>query len=500
MYDIVIIGGGINGCGIARDASGRGLSVLLAEKDDLASGTSSWSTKLIHGGLRYLEHYEFRLVREALSEREVLWSIAPHIIHPARFVLPHHRGLRPAWLLRLGLFLYDHIGGRKRLPATRTLDLRTGAAGASLQEEYVTGFEFSDCCVDDARLVVLNAMDAAQHGADIRTRTSVISARRENGTWSIELLDHATGKKTSARAKTLVNASGPWIDGVLKDVLGQSDARNIRLVKGSHFVVPKLYDHDRCYIFQNSDGRVVFAIPYESDFTLVGTTDVDHDGKPQDAAISKDESQYLCDTLNGYFRKSVTPDQIVWSYSGVRPLYNDNASLAQEATRDYVIKTAGGDGTPLLINIFGGKLTTYRRLAEDVVELAQVEPNADGGRWTKTSALPGGNFACDMLDQQVSNLLAAYPWLEKEHARRLMRTYGTLAVKMLSDANSCDDLGVDFGSTLYAREVTYLMDNELAKTAEDILWRRTKLGLRLSQKQVSRLQKWVQPQTALAGK
>lgn len=491
MYDIAIIGGGINGCGIARDASGRGLSVLLAEKDDLASGTSSWSTKLIHGGLRYLEHYEFRLVREALTEREVLWSIAPHIIQPARFVLPHHRGLRPAWLLRLGLFLYDHIGGRKRLPVTRSLDLRKDISGAPLQNDYKRAFEFSDCRVDDARLVILNARDAADRGAVIRTRMSVTSARRVSGGWEIGLLDHATGKKSSAQASILINAAGPWIDTVLRDVLGKKGGPNIRLVKGSHFVVPKLYDHDRCYIFQNNDGRVVFAIPYEEDFTLVGTTDVDHEGRPQDAAMSKDESRYLCDTLNGYFKKSITPDRVIWSYSGVRPLYDDNASLAQEATRDYVIKTDGEAGTPLLINIFGGKLTTYRRLAEEVVELARDRSGTGSGPWTNGPALPGGDFSCDGLDELIAELRRSYPWLEKEHVVRLAKAYGTCASDVLGDAGSYQQMGQNFGASLYETEARYLMAREWAKTADDVLWRRSKLGLRLSAKQAEALQAWM---------
>lgn len=496
MYDIAIIGGGINGCGIARDAAGRGLSVLLAEKDDLASGTSSWSTKLIHGGLRYLEHYEFRLVREALTEREVLWSMAPHIIHPMRFILPHHRGLRPAWLLRLGLYLYDHIGGRKKLPPTRKLDFRNDASGKALHEKFVTGFEFSDCRVDDARLTVLNARDAADKGADILTRTPVTSVRREKDCWNIALHDLVTGKEKSATAKLLVNATGPWIDGVLRDVVGQAGGPNIRLVKGSHIVVGKLYDDDRSFIFQNTDGRVVFAIPYETDFTLIGTTDVDHDGDPGAAAISKDEVRYLCDTVNGYFRKPVRPEQVVWSYAGVRPLYNDNVTLAQEATRDYVIRTDGEPKEPLLINIFGGKLTTYRRLAEEVVDLAQGSLGAGTPPWTNRTTLPGGNFAENELDNVISHLRAAYPWLDVSHASRLVRTYGLNAAEVLGDADGYRALGENFGAGLYEKEIGYLIAHEWARTADDILWRRTKLGLKISAKQTAQLHRRMQKQAS----
>lgn len=488
MYDIAIIGGGINGCGIARDAAGRGLSVLLAEKDDLASGTSSWSTKLIHGGLRYLEHYEFRLVREALTEREVLWTMAPHIIQPARFVLPHHRGLRPQWLLRLGLFLYDHIGGRKKLPATRRLNLSRDSIGKVLKDELTTGFEFSDCRVDDVRLTVLNARDAADRGADIHTRMPVVSARRGIDCWELKLRDAHTGKTTSAKARVLINAAGPWIDGVLRDVLGNTGGPNIRLVKGSHIVVPKLYNDERAFIFQNADGRVVFAIPYETDFMLIGTTDVDHEGDPGDAAISPQEIRYLCDTVNGYFRKPLSPDQIVWSFVGVRPLYDDNVTLAQEATRDYVIKTERGSDDLLLINIFGGKLTTYRRLAEEVVETAQDALGRGTMPWTANSHLPGGDFPAGQLDALTVDVQRSYPWLDPAHARRFVLTYGTRVSDILSDTNSAEALGEHFGHGLYECELRYLTTQEWAQTAEDVLWRRTKLGLKFSGKERNRLQ------------
>ncbi|MEO8684275.1 MAG: glycerol-3-phosphate dehydrogenase, partial [Devosia sp.] len=351
IHDIFVIGGGINGCGIARDAAGRGYDVFLAEMNDLASGTSSAATKLIHGGLRYLEHYEFRLVHEALAEREVLWAAAPHIIWPLRLVLPHHKGLRPAWFLRLGLFIYDHLGGRKLLPATRTLDMRTDPAGEPLQNLYTKAFEYSDCWVDDARMVVLAARDAADRGATISTRTAVVSARQHDGIWAITTRDMLTGTTEVVEARLLINAAGPWVDKVLSQTLGQNSAGNVRLVQGSHIVVNKLYEHDRCYMFQNSDGRIIFAIPYETDFTLIGTTDQDYLGDPKDVAISDGEIDYLTNAASEYFAKPVTRSDIVWSYSGVRPLYDDGASKAQEATRDYVLKSTGGNGEAPLINV-----------------------------------------------------------------------------------------------------------------------------------------------------
>ena len=494
MYDIAIIGGGINGCGIARDAAGNGQSVLLAEQDDLASGTSSWSTKLIHGGLRYLEHYEFRLVREALIERETLWAIAPHIIHPARFVLPHHRALRPAWLLRLGLFLYDHLGGRKTLPGTRVLDLRHDLAGQPLKADYVRGFEYSDCTVDDSRLVVLNARDAAARGADIRVRTRVASAIRMKDGWKLGLKDKKSGATSTVTARVVVNASGPWIDHVLNGVLGKKDAHNIRLVKGSHIVVPKLFGHDRSYIFQNADGRIVFAIPYHHDFTLVGTTDVDYDGDPEAAHISDDEIAYLCSTLNGYFRTPVSPADIVWSFAGVRPLVDDKADKAQETTRDYVIREERGkDGNQaLLVNILGGKLTTYRRLSEDVTESACKALGKPWRSWTGDAALPGGGFPLTGLPDLQEKLVSAFPWVGHDNAHRLVATYGTEALRMLDGAGKPADMGKHFGAGLHEREVQYLVENEWAQTAADILWRRTKLGLRLSKQQTGALEKWLE--------
>jgi len=478
-YDLAVIGGGINGCGIARDAAGRGASVVLFEKDDLASATSSRSTKLIHGGLRYLEYYEFRLVREALMERERLWAIAPHIIRPLRFVLPHHKGLRPAWLLRLGLFLYDHIGGRKLLPATRTLDLAHDVVGKPLRDNQAKAFEYSDCWVEDARLVVLNAMDAAVRGTAIHTRTRVASAHRENGLWQL-VTEGPEGRRT-VWAKALVNAAGPWVAEVLSGVVHANTRAGVRMVQGSHIVVPKLYDHDRCYIFQNADGRIIFAIPYEQDFTLIGTTDRDYKGDPAEVAATPEEIAYLCAAASEYFRSPVTPDSVVWTYSGVRPLYDDGASKAQEATRDYVLTLDAPQGEAPLLSVFGGKITTYRRLAEAAIaKLAPHAPWAARAEWTMTGTLPGGDFPVGGFDKLVGEIATAYPWLERKTATRLARCYGTRARDILADAKSLADLGRHFGADLYESEVRYLMRAEWARRATDVLWRRSKLGLRLS--------------------
>jgi glycerol-3-phosphate dehydrogenase len=491
IHDIFVVGGGINGCGIARDAAGRGYQVYLAEMNDLASGTSSGSTKLIHGGLRYLEHYEFRLVRESLMEREVLWKNAPHIIWPMRFVLPHAVGLRPAWLLRLGLFLYDHIGGRKLLPATRSLDMTDDPAGKPLKPLFRRGFEYSDCWVNDARMVVLNARDAADRGAVIRTRSRVISARRDGDHWTIGVEDLRTHAVDQVNARLLVNATGPWVDHVLSGAIGQNDVHNVRLVQGSHIVVPKKFDDPRAYFFQNKDGRIIFAIPYEGDFTLIGTTDRDYDGDPHRVKISEAEIDYLCNAASEYFSSPVRREDIVWTYSAVRPLYDDGASKAQEATRDYVLKSEGGDGTAPLINIFGGKITTYRRLAEAMLEKIEGFLGKKGAPWTARAALPGGDFPANGFASQVEQLKASYPFVDFGHARRLVRLYGTRARTVLGHARSAADLGRNFGADLFEAEVRYLMENEWAETAEDVLWRRTKRGLRLSREEASALDKFM---------
>ncbi|MGI9385545.1 MAG: glycerol-3-phosphate dehydrogenase [Methyloligellaceae bacterium] len=492
IVDLAIIGGGINGCGIARDAAGRGLSVVLAEKDDLASGTSSASTKLIHGGLRYLEHYEFRLVRESLIEREVLLRAAPHIIRPMRFILPHHKGLRPRWLIRLGLFLYDHLGGRKLLPGTRTLDLTRDPAGRPLRDTFRHAFEYSDCWVEDARLVVLNAMDAAERGARIHVRTECVEAARERDRWRIKLRDTTTGATSELHARALVNAAGPWVSEVLSGRIRLNTDDRVRLVKGSHIVVQRLFDGDRAYIFQNTDQRIVFAIPYEGDFTLIGTTDEDVTGDPGAATISDGEIAYLCDAVSAYFRTPISRDSIVWTYSGVRPLYDDGSTKAQEATRDYVLRLdAPKDAAPLL-SIFGGKITTSRRLAEEALE--ELAPHLANGRaeWTAAAALPGGDFPVDGATALKERIRDAYPFLTEALAARLARAYGTRVWQLLGKITAQDQLGEHFGAELYELEVAYLMRHEWARTADDVLWRRSKLGLRLSKAERDGLRRWME--------
>ncbi|WP_026380800.1 glycerol-3-phosphate dehydrogenase [Afifella pfennigii] len=489
VYDILVVGGGINGCGIARDAAGRGWSVLLCEMGDLAGATSSASTKLIHGGLRYLEYYEFRLVREALMERETLWAMAPHIVWPLRFVLPHHKGLRPAWLLRLGLFLYDHLGGRRKLPATRILNLKQDPAGAPLAGDCRLGFEYSDCWVDDARLVVLTARAAQAKGARIRTRTKVTAVESENGLWRARL-ETPEGEEESVSARLVVNAAGPWVDrlGIASQA---AEPRRIRLVKGSHIVVKKLFDHDRCYIFQNADGRIVFAIPYEGDFTLIGTTDLDYAGDPGDVAIAAEEIDYLCEAASGYFTRAVKPTDVVWSFSGVRPLVDDGASAAQAATRDYVLDLADAEGAPAL-HVLGGKITTYRRLAE--AALAKIERalgERRGAPWTDGKPLPGGDFPQEGYDDLVARIAAERPGLPRALIARLVRAYGTETERLLGEASGPADLGRHFGAGLYQREVDYLRRHEWALTAEDVLWRRSKLGLRFSVPEVAALEAYL---------
>jgi glycerol-3-phosphate dehydrogenase len=482
VVDLLVVGGGINGAGIARDAVGRGLAVTLVEQDDLASGTSSWSTKLIHGGLRYLEYYEFRLVREALIEREVLWAIAPHIIRPLRFVLPHHRGLRPAWMLRLGLFLYDHLGGRKRLPATKTLDLTTDATGGPLKSGYAKGFEYSDCAVDDARLVVLNARDAADRGATILTRTRAVAARREGGLWHVTVENLLSGERRDIAARALVNAAGPWVERFLTEAVRTNAPAKVRLVQGSHIVVPKLYDHDRAYIFQNADNRIIFAIPYEGAFTLIGTTDQDYHGDPKDVAATTEEIEYLCSAASEYFTREIKPVDVVWTYSGVRPLYDDGASAAQEATRDYVLNRDGQAGEAPMISVFGGKITTYRRLAMSALELLEADLPQLKQRpgWTAGAALPGGDFPIDGAGELAASLRRSHPALDPALLDRLAHAYGTRARTLLDGVKSPQDMGRAFAAGLTEREIAYLVANEWAVTADDVLWRRSKLGLHMT--------------------
>ena len=504
--DLFIIGGGINGCGIARDAAGRGLSVTLAEMGDLAQATSSASTKLFHGGLRYLEFFEFRLVREALEERETLLRAMPHISWPMRFVLPWHpamrfqsdtptsrllsfvmpwmKGRRPAWLIRLGLFLYDNLGGRKILPGTRTVNLREDAAGAPLNPKFGFAYEYSDCWVQDARLVVLNARDAEARGARVLVGTKVISAARENGLWHI--VTEGPEGRADHWARGLVNAGGPWVEDVIRNTIRLNSTEGVRLVRGSHIVTRKLYDHDRCYFFQGEDGRIIFAIPYEQDFTLIGTTDQDHKAAPSDVHCTEAEQDYLCAFASKYFAKPVTRQDIVWTYSGVRPLYNDGAKSATAATRDYVLSVDATGGAPLL-NVFGGKITTYRRLAESAMEkLAPYFPGLRG-KWTAGVTLPGGGFAPDATAQVIRDLAASYPFLTPQWAERMVRHYGLEARDILGNARMAEDLGQSFGATLTEAEVNWLMAREWARRAEDVVWRRTKLGLRLTTEQIAAL-------------
>ncbi len=500
LFDIFVIGGGVNGCGIARDAVGRGLSVGLAEMGDLASATSSASTKLFHGGLRYLEYFEFRLVREALAEREVLLRAMPHISWPMRFVLPIYRdmrfdsdtptsrllsvampwlrGRRPAWLIRLGLFLYDHLGGRRILPGTRALDLTTDPAGRVLKRKFRKAYEYSDCWVQDSRLVVLNARDAAQRGARIWPRTRVTSARRRDGLWQVTLRDAVSGRERMVRARALVNAAGPWVAKVLAEAVHAPAQEGVRLVRGSHIVTRRLYDHDRCYFFQGSDGRIIFAIPYERDFTLIGTTDVEHADPDEAPVCTPQERDYLLGRASEYFAQPVTERDIVWTYSGVRPLYDDGAGSATAATRDYVLSLDKAGGAPLL-SVFGGKITTYRRLAEAV--LARLQPffPRAGGPWTAGAALPGGDFPVDGAERLMQRLMAAYAFLDRGWAERLVRMYGTESFTLLGPARTAADLGRDFGATITERELDWSIAREWVRCGEDFLWRRTRLGLHL---------------------
>lgn len=480
VCDIAIIGGGVNGCGIARDAAGRGASVMLFERGDLAGATSSASTKLIHGGLRYLEHHEFRLVREALTEREVVWRMAPHIVWPLRFVLPHHSGLRPWWLLRLGLFLYDHLGGRRLLPPTRSVDLTVDPAGEPLAPQFKRAFEYSDCWVEDSRLVVLNARDAQERGASIHTRCEVTAARRIDGRWQVDVAPEG-GPASRVTAKALVNAGGPWVADVLGGVVGVNSGPGVRLVQGSHIVVPRLYDHDRCYIFQNADGRIIFVIPYERDFTLIGTTDVDYHGDPRDVAAGAQEIAYLCAAASEYLSRSVAPKDVVSTYSGVRPLYDDGASKAQEATRDYVLTLDAPDGQPPVLSVFGGKITTFRRLAEAAIEkLSPYLPALAHSSWTASAPLPGGDFPVTGYADLLGTYKARHPWASEALLARLLRAYGTDTAAIIGDARSLADMGRVFGADLTEREVAWLVDREWARSVDDVLWRRSKLGLRFT--------------------
>jgi glycerol-3-phosphate dehydrogenase len=488
--DLLVVGGGVNGTGIARDAAGRGLKVLLCEQDDLASHTSAASSKLIHGGLRYLEHCEFRLVREALIEREVLRRAAPHLIWPLRFILPHDRRQRPAWLIRLGLFLYDHLGGRRLLPPSEAIDLRVDPVGAPLKPEFARGFAYADCFVDDARLVVLNALDARERGAEIVTRSRCMAARRANGLW-YAALEQGGGPVRQVRARALVNATGPWVSRFLSDRLQMSAPRDLRLVKGGHIIVPRLYDHPCPYILQHSDRRVVFVIPYERTFSLIGTTDVDYDGEPSLVDIGDDEIDYLCQVVSRYFREPLTPDRVAWTYAGVRPLYDDASRDVSAITRDYVFDLDEPDDDAPLLSVFGGKITTSRKLAEHALNQLRPTMRFEGAAWTAGAPLPGGDIPDGDFEAFLAVLQLERPWLPSELARRYARAYGTRVGALLDGARGLDDLGEPLGEGVYEAEVDYLVREEWARTAEDILFRRSKLGLHVSEATAARLRAWL---------
>jgi len=477
-YDLAIIGGGINGAGIARDAAGRGLKVILFEKDDLGSHTSSQSTKLVHGGLRYLEHYEFRLVAEALDEREVLLRAASHIIAPLQFVLPHEPHLRPAWMIRAGLLLYDHLGKRETLPSSFGVRLRGTKWGAGLKSKFERGFVYADARVDDARLVLLNAVAARELGADIRTRTKAVAARRERNVWRITFTD-ATGASSEAKARALVNAGGPWVKEILDAMASAPIAAGVRHVKGSHIVVPRVHREPHAYILQNADQRVAFIIPYQSEFSLIGTTDVAVEAF-EAPEISSEETAYLCDIANAYLEKPIGAGDVVWSYSGVRPLYDDGSTDPSDITRDYVLELeAGNGGSTPLVSIFGGKITTYRRLAEAVLGRLKAFLPGMKSDWTRREPLPGGDFPRGGLAAYERTLVSSYPALPRELLSALLRRHGTRSTRVLGEAKRVDALGKHFGDTLYAAEIDYLVAQEFARTADDVLWRRTKCGLHL---------------------
>ncbi|MBA5602740.1 glycerol-3-phosphate dehydrogenase [Pectobacterium aroidearum] len=496
--DLIVIGGGINGAGIAADAAGRGLSVLLLEAQDLACATSSASSKLIHGGLRYLEHYEFRLVSEALSERETLLKMAPHIIFPMRFRLPHQPHLRPAWMIRIGLFMYDNIGKRVSLPASKGLKF---GADSVLKPELKQGFEYSDCWVDDARLVVLNAQEVTKRGGEVRTRTKVTRARREQGVWIVDAVDSLTGETFTWRAKGLVNATGPWVKEFFDDGLQLKSPYGIRLIKGSHIVVPKVHNQPQAYILQNKDHRIVFVIPWQDDYSIIGTTDVEYKGNPHDVKIDDNEVGYLLDVYNDHFKQQLTRDDIVWTYSGVRPLCDDESDSPQAITRDYTLSVDDDNGQAPLLSVFGGKLTTYRKLAEHALDkLHKYYPQA-GKAWTKEAVLPGGDIA-GTRDDYAAALRRRFN-LPESLTRRYSRTYGSNSELILTNVKGLGDLGEDFGHDLYEAELRYLVEKEWAVTLDDVIWRRTKLGMRLNDAQKQRISDWLanhrQQQMAKAG-
>jgi D-erythritol 1-phosphate dehydrogenase len=501
-YDLLVVGGGVNGAGIARDAAGRGLKVLLCEKDDLAQGTSSRSGKLVHGGLRYLEYYEFRLVREALIEREVLLRAAPHIIWPMRFVLPHSPEQRPAWLVRLGLLLYDHLGGRELLPPTRALDLRTAPEGRPIKDGYAKAFEYSDCWVDDARLVVINALDAKRLGAEVRTRTALVGASREGDLWRVELEDRRTGRRSAVRARCVVNAAGPWVEQVLGRFTGASSTRAVRLVKGSHVIVEKFWEGPQAYLLQNADKRVMFVNPYEGDrFALCGTTDIPVGGSPDDVEAAEAEVDYILAAMNRYFKKQLRREDVVDRFSGVRPLFDDKAANPSAVTRDYVFDVEPKEpaaGRPPLLSVFGGKITTYRKLAEHALD--KLGPFFPGMRpaWTTGAPMPGGDIPDADFEGWLARFRAAHPWLPADLARHYGRLYGTRAFDLLRGVEGVDGLGRHFGGRLHEREARFLAGEEWAERAEDVLHRRTKHYLHLTPAERRAFADWFEPRAVEA--
>ena len=492
LYDVLIIGGGINGCGVARDAAGRGYSVYLAEKSDIASGTSSASSKLIHGGLRYLENLEFSLVRASLRERDILIKIAPHIIKEMRFVLPHHNNLRPVWLLKLGMLLYDNLYSSKYIKRSSYIRLPFHESKSTLREVFKKGFEYSDCITDDARLTVLNAADAKRLGGNINTRTMVKNIEQKKGVWNIEVINSISNETKYVQAKVVVNATGPWVDNFLKNHSKQTKIDNVRLVKGSHIVVKKLFNHSYAYIFQNSDGRVFFAVPWENEFTFIGTTDVDFKDNLDSFSVSDDEINYLCKSANQYFRSGISSNDVIKHWSGVRPLYHDGSIKAQKASRDYIIRIDSQDNSSALINIFGGKMTTFRQLSEDVVNKVGSILGKNKSPWTNDVHLPGGDFSLTEKAKIVDGIAKKYDYLDVDYIQRLFGLYGTRVEYILKNVSSIDDLGLHFGRDLYQVEVDYLMQEEFALYPEDVLERRTKLYLFLDYDKIENLDNYMQ--------